>query len=177
MNMAPFGSGPRTWKGLMADLANGRWNPRTFLAFLIAPLCVPVLTVMSATGAASDGPRMFIHVDAYELASIGAIVGYSGTLLFGMPAFLLLRSYRVTAFFVAPLVGAMLAIVTFTVAAFVVALLLGVAPLQALLTILEGLHSPAELIKPGLIGAVVGSCFWIIARPDRTSQWQLRKAE
>ncbi len=140
------------------------------MAFLIAPLWVPLSAVLSATGKAFDGSSQVISIETYEVATIAAIVGYSGALLLGLPVFLLLRSRRMTAFYMAPLAGFLIAILAMELFGFALSIVLGATLERALLSVLEppySLYSLTLSVKPGLVGALVGSTLWLICRPDQ----------
>jgi hypothetical protein len=75
------------------------------------------------------------------------MLGYLGTLLFGLPLYLLLRAYGQTEFWLAPVVGFL-------------------AGLAMMYLVRSWLGIPL-LSVAGPSGAAVGALLWLIARPDR----------
>jgi hypothetical protein len=112
---------------------------RHWLAFAIAPLAVPLIMIM---GVGLDGAPAIGMI-----ASLSLIVGYFGTLLFGLPLYLLLRSCGHTGFWLAPVGGYM-------------------AGLAITYVVRSWLDIPLLTIA-GPCGAAVGALLWLIARPDR----------
>jgi len=78
------------------------------------------------------------------------MLSYFGIFLFGLPLYLLLRAYKLTAFWLAPVVG--------FVAGFA---MMGLAS--------SWLGLPLVSVA-GPSGAAVGALLWLIARPDRRVQ-------
>jgi hypothetical protein len=127
---------------------------RSALAFLIAPLVVPAPYVISAI--------YYSLVDQWPapsfltfLAGITALITYGGVISLGIPAYLLLRSLGLTAFWIAPVTGFIVGAITDCVA---IVYLLPPALADQLLR---------EMTSAGVYGAVVGVILWLIARPDR----------
>src|SRR6266481_2710874 len=151
---------------------------RHVVAFLLAPLIVPVLTSALALPVLREVPSL------YWLGLVtAAAVSYAGAVLAGAPAYVALRSGGWTAFWIAPLVGFVVGVIMAIglVALFPVAVQSG-----ALSYILEMFTDPGEvvtaniqiwstnvdsppaaLIGPGILGALVGTALWLIGRPDR----------
>jgi hypothetical protein len=76
------------------------WNDvRVWMAFSIAPLAVPI--IMSVGAGFGGAPQSAIAA----IAIFSLMLSYFGTLLFGLPLYLLLRAYKLTAFWLAPVVG------------------------------------------------------------------------
>lgn len=95
----------------------------------------------------------------------GAVVTYIFFILLGIPIFLFLYKRRLTDFWIAPVAGAVVAVIVWYLIAAWFAL--SFAPWSYL---------PSRLAEPGvarialffmLAGAAVGAIFWLIARPDR----------
>jgi hypothetical protein len=128
---------------------------------------VPILAVLFTSGTAFDGSSQVISVKSYDVVMVSMIMGYSGTVLFGVPAFLILRSFKLTAFYIAPFIGFVVATLTTILFQFVLALLMGSTLSTAFKSLLEGITSPTGFVWPGFIGALVGITLWVIARPDR----------
>lgn len=121
---------------------------RGWVAFGIAPLAVPIVMAIGA-GFGAAPQSMVAAIAFYSLA-----FSYLGTLLFGVPIYLLLRAYKLTEFWLAPVAGfvagfAMIYLVTWTFG--------------------SGAEGNRPGFAAGLCGAVVGTLLWLIARPDRQS--------
>jgi hypothetical protein len=134
---------------------------RKLIAFLVAPLVVPVL--------------MFPYLDGLTTTSfwlgfalaISVIITYVGTVVLGVPGYMLLRGRNWTSLWIAPLlgfaIGAFMWLVFHT--AFVLLLDQGMSGVRSALanpSTWEGALWPG-----GIAGAVVGATLWLIARPDR----------
>lgn len=134
---------------------------RRLIAFIIAPLSVPVMLghyLYSLTVT----PTWFAMA-----LMLSIVVSYSGVLIFGIPIYLLARTWNWTAFWIAPLVGFIVGGIIWFTFGMLLALLLdqGFAGVRAVLTNSSGL---GDVLWPfGPVGAVVGMIFWIIARPDK----------
>jgi hypothetical protein len=78
---------------------------RSLVAFLVAPLWVPLVMTPLASlymfSSPNQGPWVVITTFP------GVVFGYGGTLAFGLPAFAVLRSRQMTAFWIAPVLGFM----------------------------------------------------------------------
>lgn len=127
---------------------------RTLIAFLVAPLVVPLIMAVYA--------MYMVHVEINRpgwhtldtgavlqaiawVAFFPAIYAYVGVILFGVPAYRFLTARKLTAFWIAPVVG-------FLSGGTVMLPMFGAIP--------------AVLIG-GPLGAVVGTVLWLIDRPDR----------
>jgi hypothetical protein len=133
---------------------------RAPVGFLVAPLAVPLLMTWTMGPSSDSLGEMLVIV-------IGAGFTYIFSLLFGVPTYLFLRARQLTEFWVAPVAGAMIALVTWHL--LLTLFVLSVAPVSALPSLLggPGMARPAMFFM--LSGAVVGAIFWLIARPDRVS--------
>jgi hypothetical protein len=133
---------------------------RPIIAFLVAVLVVPLFTaVYSYPGPSGDG--------GYLIGVLySAVISFNGVFLLGLPAYLFLRAMKWTAFWIAPLVGFMVAAIAWSV----LALWLGLAVGQGLaFSRLLSADSVRFLLWPiGPLGAAVGALLWLIGRPDRT---------
>ena len=135
--------------------------PRHKVAFLIAPLAVPLFVlVWSLTGHLALGWRLTV-------VAIAAFLSYSGTLAFGVPAYYLLKARKLTAAWIAGTAG-------FAIGALMWLVFLVIFPLsldQGFSGIRRGLadfHIVTDIAWPGgVLGMIVGVLFWVIARPDR----------
>jgi len=132
---------------------------RVVVAFLVAPLVVPIFAVVYFRGLLFDS---FVVVMVLSLSTIAAC---AGTLLFGVPAYFLLRSRNWTAFWLAAALGFIAGGLTWWVFSGVRVMedSLGFKPVW-------DLNLMVEAFWPfGPVGAVVGSLLWFIARPDRAT--------
>ncbi len=96
------------------------------------------------------------------------MITYIFTFLLGIPICWFLYTRRLTDFWIAPVAGAIAALVVWY--GFAASLAISLAPLSLL---------PSRLSEPGvtqiamffmLAGAAVGAIWWLIARPDRTAR-------
>jgi hypothetical protein len=129
---------------------------RSVLAFLIAPLVVPAPYAVSAIYYSLIdrwGAPWFLFI-----AGIMALITYAGVISLGIPAYLLLRSLGLTAFWIAPVTGFIVGAITDWVA---IVCFLPPAPADQLLR---------AMASAGVYGAVVGAILWLIARPYRQIQ-------
>lgn len=130
---------------------------RPIIAFLVAPLAAP----------------LFVAVDMYPLLStpfsvrvvlyLSILTAYVGTFVFGIPAYLLLRARKWTAFWFAPVLG-------FMGGALAWWLFLAVPWTGGSFRFepVWDLSRLRDVLWPyGPLGALVGTLLWLIARPDR----------
>jgi hypothetical protein len=143
---------------------------RSALAFLVAPLWVPLLVT----------PYFYLfvfpHAEQKHWVVIGAVLSiifsYGGALLVGVPTFFVLRAYKMTTIWIAIAVGFLIGAATWLafLALFMISLQEGSARgLSAGMH--EALADPKRLmfiLWPGAIGSIVGATLWLIARPDRS---------
>jgi hypothetical protein len=144
-------------------------NKRVFLAFAIAPLWIPLATIFS-------GELLFAYGDTHALLTpvlvllFRTFIGYAATLVFGLPAFLLLRRRRIPHLLIAVVLG------------FIVGLLirLGYVGFYTIISpgcgwrdvwlniqyVATALIEIPSLILPGILGALVGVTLWAILRPE-----------
>jgi len=116
---------------------------RELLAFMLAPLVVPLVVTLDLRLWEGGSIGFFIAV-------IATMVGYVGTLMIGLPLYLLLRNRNATAFLLAPVFGAVIGAVA-----------------ARLVWSVFGLDRPSDSFGfGGLTGAAVGTVLWLIARPD-----------
>lgn len=146
--------------------AGGSWwdNTRGVIAFGVAPLAAPLMVYLLA------------HADIWSSREINMFVGialpfsYIGTVVFGLPLYLLLRKCRLTGFGWAATVGFVigLAAVYLLDALFVASLGYDAAGIGAQLKRPE--IFAWAVMYGGLSGIAVGAALWLIARPDRRTQ-------
>jgi hypothetical protein len=125
---------------------------RTVLAFLVAPLCLPVIAAAILVVSPAGQPGLgFIFITA--------ILAYAGMIAFGLPAFLILRAARVTDFLITILTGFAIGGLTGSGLVFCIQYPPERSPawIAVLFVILAG----------GILGSIIGATFWLIARPDR----------
>jgi hypothetical protein len=130
---------------------------RSMIGFLIAPLVVPGIY---ATCVLHD---ILVHAWApigilVLIVTVVALITYGGVILLGIPAYVLLRSFGLTAFWIAPVTGFIVGAITDWMA-----IVFFLPPAFAD-------HLLREMALGSLYGAVVGTFLWLIARPDRQSQ-------
>ncbi|HUI35453.1 MAG TPA: hypothetical protein VLX67_08005 [Stellaceae bacterium] len=138
---------------------------RVFLAFLIAPLWV--LAAVTLLASAIMSPHPWGYPWTYAIIGMGALFGYGGTVVIGLPAFYILRARGFTAFRVSLFIGFGAGLLTWYLflAAFAVA---AHTPVDSHLIIgfATSLMSAASLLA-GVLGTLVGATIWLIVRPDR----------
>jgi hypothetical protein len=126
---------------------------KTILAFAVAPLWVTGATVVFGIYGFPYSMRYMIIVTAI----VGTLFAYAGTLIFGVPAYRALTARQQTAPWIALVLGAGVAGVTWAIILF--------------LFWLDGTRpSPVWWLSffPVFgLGSVVGLTIWLIARPDR----------
>jgi hypothetical protein len=122
---------------------------RTKLAFLLAPLALPLICV--AYGLVwelpADAPLPELIRGVAFTAAILAAGAYLGIFILGAPIYFVLRGCNHTAFWIAPVAGFIAGGMMFV-------------PLFGVLGM--GMGGPP--------GALVATVFWLIARPDRQAQ-------
>jgi hypothetical protein len=135
---------------------------RPIIAFLVAVLAVPIFVAAYYYLWRSADSGYLI------LVLYSAVISFHGVFLLGLPAYLFLRARKWTAFWVAPLVGFIVAAIAWSVVALWVLLAVG-RGFSSAFSELMTTGSLGNLLWPiGLMGAVVGALLWLIARPDRT---------
>ena len=132
----------------------------TPIAFLVAPLVVPLLAVL------------FLDPPLSEPSIVGILFGvtfatYVGVAAFGIPTFLFLRSRQWTEFWVALVAGFIIGTTMWYVGVGLFALSLGNRLSDVLSRRLTADEWSMALRVGALAGAAVGAILWLIARPDR----------
>lgn len=136
---------------------------RSVIAFVVAPLSVP-LVVSICWFVRDPGIGGVIAT----IIAVSAILTYTGTFAFGIPAFLFLRSRNLTAFWIAPITGFIIGATMSTIVTASYMVGLGGSLQDAINEIHEELTKSQSLLGwPGLLGTIVGVTLWLIARPDR----------
>jgi hypothetical protein len=132
---------------------------RPVIAFLVAPMAVPLLLAAQyfVPGAAGISP--------WDIFT--AVIAYAGAFLVGLPTYLFLKDKKWTAFWMAPIAGFMVAVVTWYVFIAVSPLLFGLFRFVPRMSELAALLYALWPIGPA--GAITGALLWLIARPDRST--------
>lgn len=137
---------------------------RTVLAFLIAPLWVPVSAWPYAA-------RMFPYPEQQHWIVVTTIVAtvfaYGGTVAFGVPAFLLLRARKHTSFWIAPVLGFVAGVATWLVFLALFGLSLGHSWSYVLRELVNDAAKLGNYLPAGPLGSAIGATLWLVARPDR----------
>lgn len=134
---------------------------RAVIAFLVAPLVVPILTTIELRELLSY-PAM-----AGLMLLFSTVTAYVGTFLFGIPTYLFLRTRRWTAFWRAPVLG-------FVGGGLAWWLFKSVPMTGSTFHFNPDPSLLRSVLWPfGPLGAVVGSLLWLIARPDRAASRDL----
>jgi hypothetical protein len=138
---------------------------RTALAFLIAPLWVPAATAFYGVylfPKPKQGHWIFFTT------VVGAVFAYGGVLLLGTPAFLILRAHKLTAFWIAPVLGFFVGVITCSVFLVFLGLSLGNSlPFSLHELAANPVSWSSGFFPTGALGAIVGATLWLIARPNR----------
>jgi len=136
---------------------------RSTIAFVVAPLAVPLLVLPWLL---SGGLAVGWIITAMAVA---ALVSYVGTFTLGTLAYFFLKSRRLTEAWIASVAGFAIGALMWLVFSIVFPLSLdqGLAGVRFALT---DPHSLRGVFWPGgALGMVVGILFWTISRPDRQS--------
>jgi uncharacterized membrane protein YfcA len=125
------------------DMPTPEWwdEIRVPVAFLVAPAMVPLYLCIIPNSFSVPGVDPLIIV-------LASILSYLGTFVIGIPLYLALRAWNLTAFWVAPIVG----------------ILVG-GCLGSLLP--DDNFSHAAQRFGVVVGVLVAMVLWLIARPDR----------
>jgi hypothetical protein len=99
------------------------------------------------------------------LIVVGAGLTYVFSFMFGIPIYCFLRARRLTDFWIAPVTGAVLALIIWY--AFAALLAISLSPLSYLPSRLSEPEVAQTALFFMLSGAIVGTILWLIARPDR----------
>jgi hypothetical protein len=137
---------------------------RQTLAFIVAPLWVPVLVALYAFYYSlfpDFGRTVFVAIPV----GVSAAISYGSTLILGRPAFAFLRAHKMTSVWMAVATG--FAVGSMTPIAFLT--LIGAMPVLAFFLANGASQSGVSLllVASAAMGALVGLTFWLIARPDR----------
>jgi len=144
------------WQHCRAKRYDLIWSAiRVPVAFLVAPLGAPIVIMLFAVPELVQYPESLSQI----LPLFALIVGYSFvtayliTLSVGVWLFHVLRRLKLTQFWIAPSIGAILPVILVSI-------------------IVEPLVEPppaSVIVFVSLPGAAVGALLWLIARPDRVT--------
>jgi hypothetical protein len=98
---------------------------------------------------------------------IGTLFAYGGTLIVGVPAFLLSRAHNNTGLWVAAAIGFGSAALTWTCFLVLLPISLGEGIAFARHELATNWSIWASFPPIGILGSIVGITLWLIARPDR----------
>jgi hypothetical protein len=143
---------------------------RTQIAFLVAPLWVPLVMLLLA----KFDLFPYDHQGVWIAITIvlAAFFGYAGTFIFGVPAFMFFRSRGFTSCWLAGILGFCIGAIVMSAFVFFFALALQSSVEEAANTALS-IFDPWKsnqlfsALLAGSIGSLVGITLWFIARPDR----------
>lgn len=145
--------------GLWCELTSW-WNDvRVWMAFAIAPMAAPL--VVSIKFGFAGAPESVIFL----FARISLVLGYLGTVFFGLPIYFLLRAVKLTTFWLAPPAGFAMGVGMMCL--FLIGLPLSLG--QNLAAALASFDFKEAVEFGGIPGAAVGALLWLIARPDRVA--------
>ena len=134
---------------------------RPVIAFLVAPLVVPLFLLPSLY---SGMPDKFWFAVTLIVATITA---YAGTFFLAFRRICSCGARRWTAFWIAPILGFIAGSLAYCVFVVLFGLSLG-SSLSSVMAGFSNVSGLRDLLWPiGPEGAVVGSLLWLIARPDR----------
>jgi hypothetical protein len=137
---------------------------RTIAAFLVAPLWVPATAGISAFWMF---PQPEQSIWRLATAVISGLFGYAGTLGFGIPLFIVLRSRRLVSVWIAIAAGFIAGGIAWVIFLLLFALSLGNSIGFAISEVLRpDQWSYLSMLAPAILGALVGATLWLIARPD-----------
>ncbi len=139
---------------------------RTVLAFLVAPLWVPIATAMYVY-AVGMFPNPEQRPWIYITTLIGALFGYGGVWAIGLPAFRILRAKGLSSGWIAIVMGFVVAVLTWHIFELLFALSLGNSLNFVWHNWTTSAVQWALILGIGALGVVVGGTLWLIARPDR----------
>ena len=137
-------------------------NSRLLIAIIISPLFAPIITF---------GLLLIFGLQfswAFVSGIISAGFSYFGTLVFGWPLYHIFRNRNLTSIWLGPVVGFLIGAFMWVGFAVLFPLSLGQGLLGVKLSLFDGRMLFGVLWPGGLLGAVTGAIFWLIARPDRS---------
>jgi Na+(H+)/acetate symporter ActP len=134
---------------------------RTVIAFIVAPLWVPVAAGVAAS-TLEPGDNLSVAVDMFY----NAFVAYLGAFALGLPAFLFLRYRKMTTFWIATPTGCIIGGVWGVI--FTTSLIFYGGGIGVIQKVFGGSGNLVQMsLSPALLGIIVGATVWLIVRPDR----------
>ena len=94
-------------------------------------------------------------------------MSYTGTLILGLPIYLVLRARGLTHVWIAGVVGFAIGAVMWLVFSVLFVLSLGQGMTGVQLALTDNMRSLSGILWGGVLGTVVGTLFWLIARPNK----------
>jgi hypothetical protein len=143
---------------------------RTVLGFVIAPIAPGMLVVvLTMLRAGSDALSARGFSGSAWIIGLSAVLGYPIAIVLGLPLHVFFRWRGWNALPIYLLSGAFLGLVVYSV--YFASVLLNDDSASGLRALAQQLsHTAPQLIPAGMLsGAVAAASFWLIARPDRTS--------
>ena len=135
-------------------------SERTGLAFFLAPMVVPIYAI-------SWGPSGSALVFALIY---GAVVGYGGMLIFGVPTWIIARSRGWTSLWIALVFGVVFGFIAWFAAGVLLSLSLEEDITLAIRLTFQPPYRYGAFWPGASLGALVALVFWLVARPDRQAR-------
>lgn len=141
---------------------------RTVIAFIVAPFWAPVLAGAVYISMSPNASNILWSAVAVGVLQ-SAVVAYLGAFVLGLPALLFLRSRKMTALWVAAVSGCIIGAVWGIM--FTTCFLFVFGGMDAVQKALSGNGNLIQMsFSPALLGTIVGTTFWLIARPNRAER-------
>jgi hypothetical protein len=140
---------------------------RTIIAFIVAPLWVPL---------AAGGVAYISSFDPYPVPIFWTMVGllgsalaaYVGEIALGLPVFLFLRSQGMSRLWIMALSGCVIGAASGVLYWTSIVFYFSAGDIGALQKLFNGNDNLIQMsLAPSLLGAIVGATFWLVARPDK----------
>ncbi|HXC56835.1 MAG TPA: hypothetical protein VNU97_16165 [Rhizomicrobium sp.] len=140
---------------------------REKIAFVVAPLAVPLLLALLYATLVSAAPA------DWAMAAIGLslVFAYFGLFVLGLPLYLLLKARGIARLWVFLAGGFVVAVATDALLQLALGVWAGDSARSVLSTALDNMFGSLIFLTglAGLAGVVVAGVFWCIARPDRAA--------
>jgi len=138
------------WQHCRAKRYDLIWSTiRVPVAFLVAPLGAPIVILLLVVPDFLRDPDLLSHPLIILVVGYSFVAAYLITLSIGVWLFHVLRRLKLTQFWIAPSIGAILPVI--------------------LVSIIVEPPSASVIVLVSLPGAAVGAILWLIARPDRVT--------
>jgi hypothetical protein len=144
---------------------------RTIVAFIVAPLWVPLAAGVIAYISSFDPyPTPVFWTMVGILGS--ALTAYVGEFALGLPVFLILRSHGMSRLWIVVLFGCIIGAVCGVIYWASIMFFFSAGDIGAFIGAMQKLfNGHGNLIQmslaPSLLGAIAGATLWLIARPDK----------